>query len=61
MREHGVQVDTLRAVDHDIATGVCRHDRNTVKRPTNGPPCIGVPSMRNILVLCGPIWLGDAR
>lgn len=22
MREHGVQVDTLRAVDHDIATGV---------------------------------------
>jgi hypothetical protein len=55
MREHGVQVEAIRAVDHDIATGVwpdmTAHGWER-RRVAGDPPtgCIGA----DILVLAGP-------
>jgi multimeric flavodoxin WrbA len=59
MRQHGVEVDHLRAIDHDIATGVwpdmTEHGWTTDEWPT----IFGRVLDAHILVLCGPIWLGD--
>lgn len=59
MREQGVEVDTLRAIDHDIATGVwpdmTEHGWQTDEWPTLYQRVLAA----DILVLCGPIWLGD--
>jgi len=52
MTKHGVAVKVLRAVDHDIATGVwpdmTEHGWATDEWPQIHPR-----------VLAGPIWLGD--
>ncbi len=64
MRAHGVEVDEIRAVDHDLAPGVY---------PDMTNPGGGVPALRHddwprlwprieaadILVVGTPIWLGD--
>jgi multimeric flavodoxin WrbA len=59
MRQHGVEVDSLRAVDHDIATGVwpdmTEHGWETDEWPAIYRRVLDA----HILVLCGPIWLGD--
>ena len=59
MRQHGVEVDHLRAVDHDIATGVwpdmTEHGWETDEWPAVYQRVLDA----RILVLCGPIWLGD--
>jgi len=59
MREHGVRVDELRAVDHDIATGVwpdmTEHGWEADEWPTIYEQVLAA----DILVLAGPIWLGD--
>ncbi len=59
MRKHGVHVDVLRAVDHDIATGVypdmTEHGRATDEWPALFPTILAA----DILVIAGPIWLGD--
>jgi multimeric flavodoxin WrbA len=59
MRQHGVQVDQIRAVDHDIATGVypdmTRHGWATDEWPQLWPRV----QAAHILVVAGPIWLGD--
>jgi multimeric flavodoxin WrbA len=59
MRRHGVQVDVVRAVDHDIATGVyldmTEHGWDRDEWPTLFAEIIGA----DILVIAGPIWLGD--
>ncbi len=59
MRKHGVTVDVVRAVDHDIATGVyldmTEHGWETDAWPEIHP----VVMAADILVLAGPIWLGD--
>lgn len=59
MRKHGVEVETLRAADHDIATGVWpdmrEHGAATDAWPEIFPRVMGA----DILVLAGPIWLGD--
>jgi multimeric flavodoxin WrbA len=59
MERHGVAVEELRAVDHDIATGTWP-DMTEHGWPTDEWPAIyrGVLAA-DILVLCGPIWLGD--
>ena len=59
MTKHGVRVDHLRAVDHDIATGVYP-DMTENGWDTDEWPALW-PRVRdaNILVLAGPIWLGD--
>ncbi len=59
MRRRGVEVDLLRAVDHDIATGVYP-DMTGHGWPSDEWPQIFPRVMAaDILVLAGPIWLGD--
>jgi multimeric flavodoxin WrbA len=59
MRKHGVEVETLRAMDHDIATGVYL-DMTEHGAATDDWPGIHERVMASdILVLAGPIWLGD--
>ena len=59
MRKHGVTVEVLRAVDHDIATGVwpdmTQHGAATDAWPEIFPRVLA----SDILVVAGPIWLGD--
>ena len=52
-------VEELRAVDHDIATGVWP-DMTEHGWPSDDWPAIYPQVLAaDILVLCGPIWLGD--
>ncbi len=59
MRKHGVEVDEIRFVDHDIATGVWpdmrEHGWESDEWPTMYPGILA----SDILVVAGPIWLGD--
>ena len=59
MRKHGVRVETIRAVDHNIATGVwpdmTEHGAATDAWPSLYPKVLDA----DILVIAGPIWLGD--
>jgi multimeric flavodoxin WrbA len=60
MREHGVHVDNVRLVDHDIALGVYpdmrEHGWKTDAWLDEVWPLIDAA---DILVIGGPIWLGD--
>jgi multimeric flavodoxin WrbA len=59
MRTHGVQVDLVRAVDHDIPVGVYP-DMTEHGWPTDAWPAIfPMVEAADILVLCTPIWLGE--
>jgi multimeric flavodoxin WrbA len=59
MRKHGVEVEVLRAVDHDLATGVYV-DMTEHGWASDDWPAIHERVMASqILVLAGPIWLGD--
>jgi len=59
MLKNGVQVEVVRAVDHDIATGVYT-DMTEHGWKTDVWPDIYEQVMANdILVIAGPIWLGD--
>jgi multimeric flavodoxin WrbA len=59
MRGRGVQVDQFRAVDHDIATGVyvdmTEHGWDRDEWPALAAGILA----SDILVVAGPIWLGD--
>ena len=59
MREHGVTVEVIRLVDHDVATGVYpdmrEHGWQTDEWPDLYPGILD----SQILVVAGPIWLGD--
>jgi multimeric flavodoxin WrbA len=60
MKKHGVEVDLLRAVDHDIAFGVQPDMREQGWEKDEWPEINERRVMpADILVLCGPIWLGD--
>ncbi len=59
MMKHGVGVEVVRAVDCDIATGVYL-DMTEHGWPSDAWPDIHKDVMASdILVLAGPIWLGD--
>jgi multimeric flavodoxin WrbA len=59
MEKQGVQVDVIRAIDHDIATGVWP-DMTEHGWATDDWPAIQEQVMAaDILVIAGPIWLGD--
>ncbi|MFG2640218.1 flavodoxin family protein [Streptomyces sp. NPDC048370] len=59
MERQGVTTSLLRAVDHDIATGVWP-DMTEHGWASDAWPDLYEQVMRaDILVLCGPIWLGD--
>ncbi|WP_237166697.1 flavodoxin family protein [Mycolicibacterium hippocampi] len=59
MRSNGVEVDQIRAVDHDIAVGV-RPDMTEYGWETDEWPALLQRVLAaDILVLAGPVWLGD--
>ena len=59
MTASGVQVDHIRAIDYDIATGVWP-DMTDHGWPSDAWPGIYQKVLAaDILVLAGPIWLGD--
>jgi multimeric flavodoxin WrbA len=59
MREQGVAVETIRAIDHDIATGVwpdmTEHGWDVDEWPVIHEKVMAA----DILVLLSPIWLGE--
>jgi multimeric flavodoxin WrbA len=59
MRKHGVDVEVVRAIDHDIATGtyldMTGHGWDSDEWPQIYPRVMAA----DILVIAGPIWLGD--
>ncbi len=60
MKKHGVQVEMIRAIDHDIATGVYPDMREHGWKTDEWPNLYDTKVMpADILVICGPIWLGD--
>jgi multimeric flavodoxin WrbA len=59
MRDRGVEVDALRAVDHEIATGVWPDMTEHGSAVDEWPAINERVLAADILVLCGPIWLGD--
>ena len=59
MRKHGARVETIRAADHDIATGVWP-DMTEHGAATDAWPSLYAKVLAaDILVIAGPIWLGD--
>jgi multimeric flavodoxin WrbA len=59
MAEHGVETTTIRVIDHDVATGVYP-DMTEHGWATDAWPEIQEQVWAaDILVLAGPIWLGD--
>ncbi|WP_237320239.1 flavodoxin family protein [Streptomyces sp. JJ36] len=59
MEAQGVQVDLVRAVDHDIATGVWPDMTEHGWERDAWPDLYRRVLAADILVLAGPIWLGD--
>jgi multimeric flavodoxin WrbA len=59
MREHGAQVEEIRAVDHDIATGVWPDMTEHGWEVDEWPSIFDRVLSADIVVLAGPIWLGD--
>ncbi|MEC3982117.1 flavodoxin family protein [Amycolatopsis sp. H20-H5] len=59
MAKHGVDVTVLRAADHDIATGVWPDMTEHGAASDEWPRLYRTIMDAQILVLCGPIWLGD--
>jgi multimeric flavodoxin WrbA len=59
MAKHGVTVDQFRAVDHPIATGVYPDMREHGWSEDAWPELFPRVLAADILVIGGPIWLGD--
>ena len=59
MRRNGIEVDTLRAVDHRIATGVWPDMTEHGWARDDWPAIFAQVMAADILVLLSPIWLGE--
>lgn len=59
MEKHGVAVEVLRVIDHNIATGVYPDMREHGWADDAWPDIYKRVEAADILVLAGPIWLGD--
>src|SRR3546814_2876696 len=59
MRRQGVSVELVRAIDHDIATGVWPDLTEHGWDRDDWPGIYERLSACDILVLCTPIWLGE--
>jgi multimeric flavodoxin WrbA len=59
MVKHGVEVSVIRAIDHDIATGVWPDMTEHGATKDDWPALYEQVMAADILVLAGPIWLGD--
>lgn len=59
MEKQGVAVEVLRVIDHNIATGVYPDMREHGWSEDEWPDIYKRVEAADILVLAGPIWLGD--
>jgi len=59
MEKHGVTTELIRAIDHDIATGVWPDMREHGWSSDEWPELYKKVMAADILILAGPIWLGD--
>lgn len=59
MESHGVKTELIRTIDHDIATGVYPDMRKQGWATDEWPSIYERVKAADIVVLCGPIWLGD--
>jgi multimeric flavodoxin WrbA len=59
MRRQGVSVGMVRAVDHDIASGVWPDMTEHGWERDEWPTLFELVQTANILVVCTPIWLGE--
>lgn len=59
MRRHGVTVDIIRPADHPLATGVYADMTQHGWAEDAWPDMFRKVEKADILVLAGPIWLGD--
>ena len=59
MRKHGVDVDVIRPIDHDIAIGVYPDMKEQGWEKDAWPDLYPGILDSDILVIGGPIWLGD--
>ena len=59
MEKHGVETELIRTIDHDIATGVYPDMREQGWQTDEWPELFHKVKAADILVVCGPIWLGD--
>jgi multimeric flavodoxin WrbA len=59
MASHGVETEVIRTVDHDIASGVYPDMREHGWDSDEWPEIYKKVQAADILVICGPIWLGD--
>lgn len=59
MQKHGVKVEVIRSIDHDIATGVYPDMTKQGWASDEWPEIYKKVQAADILILAGPIWLGD--
>jgi multimeric flavodoxin WrbA len=59
MQKQGVKTEVIRAVDHDIATGIWPDMREHGWKTDEWPEIYKKVRKADIVVIAGPIWLGD--
>ena len=59
LERNGVAVEKIRAVDHEIATGVQPDMREHGSERDDWPELFAKVLAADILVICSPIWLGE--
>ena len=59
MDKHGVKTEVIRPIDHKIATGVYPDMQEHGWDHDEWPDIYKKVQAADIVVLCGPIWLGD--
>ncbi len=59
MQSHGVEAELIRTIDHDIATGVQPDMTKEGWANDEWPALFKKVEAADIVVVCGPIWLGD--
>lgn len=59
MEKHGVKTEVIRAIDHDIATGIYPDMREHGWEIDEWPAIYEKVKSADIVVIAGPIWLGD--
>jgi len=59
MEKHGVETETIRFIDHDIADGVYPDMREHGAKTDEWPEIYKKVMDADILIVAGPIWLGD--
>jgi len=59
LHKHGVKTEVIRPIDHDIAVGVYPDMREHGWQTDEWPELYRKVMAADILILAGPIWLGD--